>query len=109
MLYDKILKKEDLINYQKEIKKYLSNKKYDISVKTNPSSVCNNFENCREKIYGSECLKTNMQLKKQLGRNELNSERINTDNKIKNKINNIEDKAIKLFCDINNTMKKGED
>lgn len=109
MLYDKISKKDDLINYQKEIKHYLSNKKYDISIKMNPSSVCNNFENCREKIYQSECLKDDMHLRKQLGRNELNSERINTDNKIKNKINNIEDKIIKLFCDINNPRKKEEE
>ena len=108
VLYDRISKKDDLLNYQKEIKKYLSNKKYDISIKMNPSSVCNNFENCREKIYQSECLKNDMQLRKQLGRIELNSQRINTDNKIKNKINNIEDKVIKLFCDINNPRKKEE-
>ena len=108
LLYDRISKKDDLLNYQKEIKRYLSNKKYDISIKMNPSSVCNNFENCREKIYQSECLKDDMQLRKQLGRNELNNQRINTDNKIKNKINNIEDKLIKLFCDINNPRKKEE-
>ena len=109
MLYDKLSKKDDLINYQKEIKKYLSNKKYDISIKMNPSSVCNNFENCREKIYKSECLKNDIHLRKQLGRNELKNERINTDNKIKNKINNIEDKVIKLFCDINNPRKNEEE
>ena len=108
ILYDRISKKDDLLNYQKEIKNYLSNKKYDVSIKMNPSSVCNNFENCREKIYQSECLKNDMQLRKQLGRIELNSQRINTDNKIKNKINNIEDKVIKLFCDINNPRKKEE-
>ena len=106
-LYDTISKKDDLKNYQKEIKKYLKNKNYDISIKINPSSVCNNFENAREKIYKSDFMKEDIQLRKQIGEYNLTTENIkNNDLKIKNRINNIEDKMIKIFCDINNPRKK---
>ena len=108
-LYDNISKKDDLLNYQKDIKKYLINKKYDISVKINPTSICNNFENAREKIYESEFLKNDYQLRKQIGGNLKDAEKKNNDDlKIKNKMDNIEDKMIKLFCDINNPRKKEE-
>ena len=106
-LYDNISKKDDLLNYQKDIKKYLINKKYDICVKINPTSICNNFENAREKIYESEFLKNDYQLRKQIGGNLKDAEKKNNDDlKIKNKMDNIEDKIIKLFCDINNPRKK---
>ena len=106
-LYDNISNKDDLLNYQKDIKKYLSNKKYDISVKINPTSICNNFENTREKIYKSDFLKDDYQLRKQIRGNLMDAEKKNNDDlKIKNKMNNIEDKMIKLFCDINNPRKK---
>ena len=106
-LYDKMSTKEDLLIYQPEIKEYLKNKKYDTSVKLNPSTICNNFEKTREKICTSEFLKNNMQLRKQIGNIESKVEEIN-DNDIKaiNKMNNIEDKMIKLFCDINNPKPK---
>ena len=106
-LYDKMSTKEDLLMYQPEIKNYLENKKYDTSVKLNPSTICNNFEKTREKICTSEFLKNNMQLRKQIGNIESKVEEIN-DNDIQaiNKMNNIEDKMIKLFCDINNPKPK---
>ena len=106
-LYDKMSTKENLLIYQPEIKNYLENKKYDTSVKLNPSNICNNFEKTREKICSSEFLKNNMQLRKQMGNIESKVEEIN-DNDIKamNKMNNIEDKMIKLFCDINNPKPK---
>ena len=47
-LYDRISTKENLLNYQPEIKDYLENRKYDISIKINPSLICNNFEKTRE-------------------------------------------------------------
>ena len=106
-LYDKMSTKEDLLMYQPEIKNYLENKKYDTSVKLNPSTICNNFEKTREKICTSEFLKNNMQLRKQIGNIESKVEEINdNDNKAINKMNNIEDKMIKLFCDINNPKPK---
>jgi hypothetical protein len=106
-LYEKMYKKEDLLIYQPEIKDYLENKKYDVSVKLNPSIICNNFEKTREKICTSEFLKNNMQLRKQIGNVESKVEEINdNDIKVMNKMNNIEDKMIKLFCDINNPKPK---
>ena len=106
-LYDKMSSKEDLLIYQPEIKDYLENKKYDVSVKLNPSIICNNFEKTREKICDSEFLKNNIQLRKQIGNIESKVEEINNnDIKAINKMNNIEDKIIKLFCDINNPRPK---
>ena len=106
-LYNKMSTKEDLLIFQPEIKNYLENKKYDVSVKLNPSVICNNFEKTREKICTSECLKNNMQLRKQIGNIESKVEEIN-DNDIKaiNNMNKIEDKMIKLFSDINNPKPK---
>ena len=106
-LYDKISTKENLLIYQPDIKEYLENKKFDVSIKLTPSIVCNNFEKTREKICTSDFLKNNIQLRKQMGNIESKVEEINNnDIKAINKMNNIEDKMIKLFCDINNPKPK---
>ena len=48
-----------------------------------------------------------MQLRKQIGGNILFAEKINNnDLKTKNKINNVEENIIKIFCDINNPRNK---
>ena len=109
-LYDRISTKENLLNYQHDIKDYLKNKKYDLTIKTNPSAICNNFEITREKVCQSEFLKQDMHLRKQMGDNSIeNIEKMNYNDFItKNKVNNIEDKIIKLYCDIDNPRKKPE-
>ena len=106
-LYDKMSTKEDLLIFQPDIKQYLENKKFDVSIKLTPSNICNNFEKTREKICNSDFLKNNIQLRKQMGNIESKVEEINNnDTKAINKMNNIEDKMIKLFCDINNPKPK---
>jgi len=106
-LYDKMSTKEDLLIFQPDIKQYLENKKFDVSIKLTPSNICNNFEKTREKICTSDFLKNNIQLRKQMGNIESKVEEINNnDTKAINKMNNIEDKMIKLFCDINNPKPK---
>ena len=108
-LYDKISTKENLLNYQPDIKDYLENRKYDISIKINPSLICNNFEKTREKVCQSDTFKQDIHLRKQLDGSSTNIDKINNnDLKTKDKINNVEDKMIKLFCDINNPRKKAE-
>jgi hypothetical protein len=108
-LYDKISTKDNLLNYQSDINKFLKNKKYDISIKINPSSLCNNFEKTREKITHSVFLKNDMYLRKQISGNLEFAEKVNdNDMKAIQKVNVIEDKIIKLFCDINNPKKKAE-
>jgi hypothetical protein len=108
-LYDRISTKENLLNYQPEIKDYLENRKYDVSIKINPSLICNNFEKTREKVCQSDTFKQDLHLRKQLDGSTTNIDKINNnDLKTKDKINNVEDKMIKLFCDINNPRKKGE-
>ena len=106
-LYDKISTKENLLNYQPDIKDYLENRKYDISIKINPSLICNNFEKTRQKVCQSDTFKQDIHLRKQLDSSTTNIDKINNkDLKAKDKINNVEDKMIKLFCDINNPRKK---
>jgi hypothetical protein len=108
-LYDRISTKENLLNYQPEIKDYLENRKYDVSIKINPSLICNNFEKTREKVCQSDTFKQDLHLRKQLDGSTTNIDKINNnDLKTKDKINNVEDKMIKLFCDINNPRKKAE-
>ena len=106
-LYDKISTKENLLIYQPDIKEYLENKKYDVSIRLSPSIICNNFEKTREKICTSDFLKSDMQLRKQMGSPVSKVEEMNdNDMKAKDKMNKIEDKMIKLFCDINNPKPK---
>ena len=108
-LYDKISTKENLLNYQSDINKYLSKRKYDISIKINPRAICNNFEKTRQKICQSEFLKQDLYLRKQISGNISHAEKVNNkDLKNKKNINHIEDKIIKIYCDINNPRKKEE-
>ena len=107
-LYDSMSTKDNLFIYQNDIKNYLKNRKYDVSLKINPSIICNNFEKTREKLCQSDFLKRDMQLRKQIEEGNIsNAERINNkDFMTKKKINNIEDKIIKIYCDINNPRKE---
>ena len=108
-LYDKISTKDNILNYQQDIKTYLKNKKYDLSSKINPINICKNFEKTKEKLCQSEFLKQDMQLRKQIGGNISHAEKIINNNlKKKEKINNIEDTIIKIYCNINNPRKKEE-
>ena len=108
-LYNNISTKENLLNYQKDINAYLKNRKYDLSSKVNPRDVCKNFEKTRKKICQTEILKKDIQLRKKINGNVPFALRIN-DNNIKSKenIDNIEDKIIKIYCNINNPRKKEE-
>ena len=105
-LYDEISTKKNLMNYQPKIKEYLQSKNYDLSHKINISSVCNNLEKARLKINDSKNLIKDMQLRKQLRSVASNIDKIkNKDINMKIKMNNVEDKIIKLFCNINNPKK----
>ena len=105
-LYEHISTKDNLLNYQQDIKAYLKKRKFDTSIKVSPIYICNNFEKTREKVCQSDSLKQDMYLRKQIEGNLSNVEKNNNnDMKAKEKINNIEDKIIKLYCDINNPRK----
>ena len=108
-LYDRISKKDNLLNYQHEITDYLKNKKADISVRINPSTMCNNFEKTREKICQSEYLKNDINLRKKMDGPDYNIDKIKSnDLKTKHKVNHIEDVIIKLYNDIDNLRKDSE-
>jgi len=78
------------LNYQPEIKDYLENRKYDISIKINPSLICNNFEKTRQKVCQSDTFKQDIHLRKQLDSSTTNIDKINNkDLKAKDKIINI--------------------
>jgi hypothetical protein len=105
-LYDEISTKKNVMSYQPKIKEYLQSKNYDLSHKINISSVCNNLEKARLKINDSKNLIKDMQLRKQLSSVASNIDKIkNKDVNMKIKMNNVEDKIIKLFCNINNPKK----
>ena len=105
-LYDEISTKKNLLNYQPKIKEYLQSKKYDLSHKINIASVCNNLEKARLKINDSKNLIKDMQLRKQLRSVASNIDKIkNKDINVKIRMNNVQDKIIKLFCNINNPKK----
>ena len=108
-LYNKISEKDASLKYNNEIQKYLKYKNYDVSIKINPDTVCNNFEATREKICKTDFLKQDIYLRKQCGGSLNNLAKLEeNDLRAKNKVNNIEDKIIKLFCDVNNPKKKYE-
>jgi hypothetical protein len=105
-LYDEISTKKNVMSYQPKIKEYLQSKNYDLSHKINISSVCNNLEKARLKINDSKNLVKDMQLRKQLRSVSSNFDKIkNKDINMKIRMNNVEDKIIKLFCNINNPKK----
>ena len=100
-LYDKISDKERLIDYQSDINNYLKNRKYD--EKISPYSICQNFEKTREKICKSIFLKQDMNLMKEINGNIENAERVrDNDIKTKSKVFDIENKMVKIYCNINN-------
>ena len=108
-LYNNISTKENLLNYQQDINAYLKNRKYELSPKVNPSDICKNFEKTRKKICQTEILKKDIQLRKQINGNVPFALRINDNNiKIEKNIDNIEDKIIKIYCNINNPRRKEE-
>jgi len=105
-LYDEISTKKNVMNYQPKIKEYLQSKNYDLSHKINITSVCNNLEKARLKINDSKNLIKDMQLRKQLRSVASNIDKIkNKDINMKIRMNNVEDKIIKLFCNMNNPKK----
>ena len=105
-LYDEISTKKNALNYQPKIKEYLQSKNYDLSHKINIKSVCNNLEKARLKINDSKNLVKDMQLRKQLRSVASNIDKIKSkDINMKIRMNNVEDKIIKLFCNINNPKK----
>ena len=105
-LYDEISTKKNVLNYQPKIKEYLQSKNYDLSHKINITSVCNNLEKARLKINDSKNLIKDMQLRKQLRSVASNIDKFkNKDINMKIRMNNVEDKIIKLFCNINNPKK----
>ena len=109
-LYDSISTEENLLNCQQDIQNYLKNRQSDLSVRIDPTSICNNFERTRGRICNSEFLMQDMNLRKQINGHILLAEQVkNNDIKAKIKINNIEDKIIKIFCNINNPRKKEEE
>ena len=106
ILYDEISTKKNVLSYQPKIKEYLQSKNYDLSHKINISSVCNNLEKARLKINDSKNLIKDMQLRKNMRSVASNIDKIkNKDINMKIKMNNVEDKIIKLFCNINNPKK----
>ena len=108
-LYKKISKKgnNNTLKFNNQIKNYFSSYKniftFEGKKDINPFNISNKVENLRLKINASHSLKRDIYLRKQ---NENSFESINKINdrasKLKKNLYDIEDKMIKLYCDLNN-------
>ena len=103
-LYETISKTENFIEYNKEIKKYLKQNNYDIKDKINSDELYQSVDQSRRKITDISSIQKNyeMMVNNKLKSFEQNNEMIQNNKKIKQNIENIEERMIDLLCDVNN-------
>jgi hypothetical protein len=103
-LYETISKTENFIEYNKEIKKYLKQNNYDIKDKINSDELYQSVDQSRRKITDISSIQKNydMMVNNKLKSFEQNNEIIQNNKKIKQNIENIEERMIDLLCDVNN-------
>ena len=103
-LYETISKTENFIEYNKEIKNYLKQNNYDIKDKINSDELYQSVDQSRRKITDISSIQKNyeMMVNNKLKSFEQNNEIIQNNKKIKQNIENIEERMIDLLCDVNN-------
>lgn len=110
-LYEKMTKtnnnNKNGFKFNNQIKKYIISKKGSLSYEgkkyINPFNISNNIENVRQKLSNNIYIKNDIYLRR-IGGNSLdNINKLNKRNeKIQQNMNNIEDKMIKILCELNN-------
>lgn len=110
-LYEKMTKtnnnNKNGFKFNNQIKKYIISKKGSLSYEgkkyINPFNISNNIENVRQKLSNNIYIKNDIYLRR-IGANSLdNINKLNKRNeKIQQNMNNIEDKMIKILCELNN-------
>lgn len=108
-LYMKISKKgnNNTLKFNNQVKNYFNSYKniftFEGKKDINPFNISNKVDNVRIQINDSESLKRDIYLRKQSDNSLENINKINDrDLKLKKHFYDIEDKMIKLFCDLNN-------
>ena len=107
-LYDKIKNKDDLLEYDFLIKKYLRNSQYDLEPKISPNYVYSNLDKIKNRIVKNDFLSRNIRLRKICGINDKDSfEKMKNDyEENKNKIYSMCDEMNKVFSNITNPLVK---
>ena len=110
-LYEKMTKtnnnNKNEFKFNNQIKKYIASKKGSLSNEgkkyINPFNISNNIENVRQKLSNNNYIKNDIYLRR-IGGNSLdNINKLKKRNeKIQKNMNNIEDKMIKILCELNN-------
>ena len=103
-LYETISKNENFIEYNKEIKNYLKHNNYKINDKINSNELYQSVDQSRKKITNINSIQKNYELMVniKLKSFEQNYEMIQNNKKIRQNIENIEERMIDLLCDVNN-------
>ena len=102
-LYEKISKTENFIDYNKEIKNYLKKNNYKVNEKINTNNLYKSVDKSRKKIIDVSNIQKNydLMIDNKLKTLKQNNEVIQYNNKIKKNIENIEERMIGLFCEVN--------
>ena len=101
-LYEKISKTENYIEYNKEIKNYLKKNNYDVNNNIDSDDLYKSVDQSRKKITDTSTIQKNydIMVNNKLKSLEQNKEMILHNNKIKQKIENIEERMIGLLCEV---------
>ena len=102
-LYEKISKTDNFIDYNKEIRNYLKENKYDIKNNINGKELYKSVDKSRRKITDNSSIQKNYDLMvdNKLKSYEQNKKIFQNNDKIKKNIENIEERMIDLLCDVN--------
>ena len=101
-LYEKISRTENYIEYNKEIKNYLKKNNYDVNNNIDGNDLYKSVDKSRRKITDTSSSQKNYEimLNNNLKSLDQNKEMIQHNNKIKQNIENIEERMIGLLCDV---------
>ena len=102
-LYDKISKTDNFIDYNKEIKNYLKENKFNMKNKINGKELYYSVDRSRKKITDMSSVQKSYDLMvdNKLKSYEQNKKILQYSDKIKKNIENIEERMIDLLCDVN--------
>ena len=102
-LYNKISTSYDSTPFDKNIKRYLKFRRYNIEPKISQENICKNMENLREKICKDKSIKRVIEFRKNVGEIFDEVDNLNENqNQVEKKVNDIEDQMIKAFSSLRN-------
>ena len=102
-LYEKLSKSDNSIKYNKEIKYYLKKNKFEINDKFNDNDLYKSIDKSRRKITDTNSIEKNydLMINNKLKTFEQKNNIIQYNNKIKRKMEDIEERMFKISCNVN--------